>query len=135
VFIALEGRRTVAVDRLPDEVAVSAVTIAELSVGVLAAADTETRARRPATLTSAMAFDPVPIDDAVAEAWAELRIRLRDRGLRMPGNDSWIAATAIALRVPVVTQEAELCRGRWPRGHPPLKGADLRRYGPTTTRC
>ena len=36
-----------------------------------------------------------------------LRIRLRDRGLRMPVNDSWIAATAIALRVPVVTQHAD----------------------------
>jgi predicted nucleic acid-binding protein len=107
VFIALEGERAMAVDRLPDEIAVSVVTIAELRVGVLAAADTETRARRLATLTSAMAFDPVPIDDAVAEAWAELRIRLRDRGLRMPVNDSWIAATAIALRVPVVTQDAD----------------------------
>lgn len=107
VFIALEGERTMAVDRLPDEIAVSVVTIAELRVGVLAAADTEARARRLATLTSAMAFDPVPIDDAVAEAWAELRIRLRDRGLRMPVNDSWIAATAIALRVPVVTQDAD----------------------------
>jgi predicted nucleic acid-binding protein len=107
VFIALEGERTMAVDRLPDEIAVSVVTIAELRVGVLAAADTETRARRLATLTSAMAFDPVPIDDAVAEAWAGLRIRLRDRGLRMPVNDSWIAATAIALRVPVVTQDAD----------------------------
>jgi predicted nucleic acid-binding protein len=107
VFIALEGERTMAVDRLPDEIAVSVVTIAELRVGVLAAAVTEARARRLATLTSAMAFDPVPIDDAVAEAWAELRIRLRDRGLRMPVNDSWIAATAIALRVPVVTQDAD----------------------------
>ena len=107
VFIALEGGRTLAVDRLPDELAVSVVTIAELRVGVLAAADSATRARRLATLTSAMAFDPLPIDDAVAEAWAGLRLQLRDRGRRMPVNDSWIAATAIALGVPVVTQDAD----------------------------
>ena len=107
VFIALEGGRTLAVDRLPDELAVSVVTIAELRLGVLAAADSATRARRLATLTSAMAFDPLPIDDAVAEAWAGLRLQLRDRGRRMPVNDSWIAATAIALGVPVVTQDAD----------------------------
>jgi len=107
VFIALGGGRTLAVDRLPDELAVSVVTIAELRVGVLAAADSATRARRLATLTSAMAFDPLPIDDAVAEAWAGLRLQLRDRGRRMPVNDSWIAATAIALGVPVVTQDAD----------------------------
>ena len=38
-------------------------------------------------------------------AWARLRVELRDRGLRMPVNDSWIAATAIALGVAVVTQD------------------------------
>ena len=107
VFVALEGGRPLVVDGLPDELAVSVVTIAELRVGVLAAVDVQTRERRLATLVSAMAFDPVPIDDAVAEAWAGLRIRLRDRGLRMPVNDSWIAATAIALQVPVLTQDAD----------------------------
>jgi hypothetical protein len=83
------------------------VTIAELRMSVLAAADTGTRERRLAALMSAMAFDPLLIDDAVAEAWAGLRVRLRDHGLRMPVNDSSIAATAIALRVPVLTQDAD----------------------------
>ena len=106
-FRGSSGKVNMAVDRLPDELAVSVVTIAELRVGVLAAADSATRARRLATLTSAMAFDPLPIDDAVAEAWAGLRLQLRDRGRRMPVNDSWIAATAIALGVPVVTQDAD----------------------------
>lgn len=107
VFVALESGRAIAVERLPDEVSVSIVTIGELRAGVLAATDPSTRERRLATLTSAMAFDPVPIDDPVAEAWAGLRVRLRDRGMRMPLNDSWIAATAIALGVPVVTQDAD----------------------------
>jgi predicted nucleic acid-binding protein len=41
----------------------------------------------------------------VAAAWATLRITLRDAGKRMPLNDSWIAATAIARNIPVVTQD------------------------------
>ena len=71
----------------------------------LAASDPDVLDRRLATLTAALALDPVPIDTAVAEAWAALRVRLRDLGLRMPVNDSWIAATAISLGVPVVTQD------------------------------
>jgi predicted nucleic acid-binding protein len=57
------------------------------------------------TLAEALAFDPVPIDQPVAEAWARLRVLLRDAGVRMPVNDSWIAATAMALEVPVVAQD------------------------------
>ena len=34
-----------------------------------------------------------------------MHVILRDRRLRMPVNDSWIAATAMALGVPVVTQD------------------------------
>ncbi|HEY5435937.1 MAG TPA: PIN domain-containing protein, partial [Candidatus Limnocylindrales bacterium] len=45
------------------------------------------------------------VDEAVAAAWARLRVQLRDQGRRMPVNDSWIAATAIALGVPVVSQD------------------------------
>ena len=92
---------------LPDEIAVSIVTVGELRVGVLAAADVDTRDRRLGTLLRALELRPFPIDDAVAEAWARLRIALRDRGVRMPVNDSWIAATAMALGVPVVTQDSD----------------------------
>jgi len=47
----------------------------------------------------------LPIDAQVAHAWATLRLALRDAGKRMPINDSWIAATAIAKDMPVVTQD------------------------------
>ena len=57
-------------------------------------------------LTSALALEPTPVDSAVADAWATLRIALRDTGQRMPINDSWIAATALALNVAVVTPAA-----------------------------
>jgi predicted nucleic acid-binding protein len=60
---------------------------------------------RLATLAEALAFDAVPIDQLVAETWARLRVLLRDAGLRMPVNDSWIAATAMTLGVPVATQD------------------------------
>ncbi|HMC41909.1 MAG TPA: PIN domain-containing protein, partial [Acidimicrobiales bacterium] len=84
---------------------VSVITIGELRAGVLAAADVETRDRRLATLTQAMALQPIPVDDQASDAWAKLRLLLRDSGQRMPVNDSWIAATAISLGVPVVTQD------------------------------
>ena len=105
VFIARETQRSIDVHALPDELAVSTITIGELRVGVLVATDVETRERRLATLTAALALDPVAVDDAVAAQWARLRVLLRDSGQRMPVNDSWIAATALALDVPVVTQD------------------------------
>ena len=46
------------------------------------------------------------MDEAVCAAWALLVSRLRAAGRRAPINDSWIAATAIAHQVPVVTQDA-----------------------------
>ena len=107
IFIASETERTLDVDRLPDEIAVSIITIGELRSGVLAAADVDIRDRRLSTLMRALELQPIPVDEAVADAWAWLRILLRDRGLRMPVNDSWIAATALALRVPIVTQDAD----------------------------
>jgi predicted nucleic acid-binding protein len=90
---------------LPDELAVSVITVGELRAGVLTTADVRVRDRRLATLTTVLALDPVPIDNGVAEQWARLRVLLRDTGKRMPVNDSWIAATAMALAVPVVTQD------------------------------
>ena len=103
VFIARESGRPLG--ELPDEVGVSVITIGELRAGVLTATDVVTRDRRLATLTVALSLDPVPIDESVAAAWARLRVLLRDEGRRMPLNDSWIAATAIALGVSVATQD------------------------------
>lgn len=74
---------------------------------MLAAADSRMRAGRLETLARALALDPFPIDDAVSGAWAALRIELRERGERMPANDAWIAATALAHDLPVVTQDAD----------------------------
>ena len=105
VFIARESGRQLRIEALPERLAISVITVGELRAGVLGAADLESRDRRLATLTSALRLAAIPVDEAVAEAWARLRVALQQAGLRMPANDSWIAATAIAFGVPVVTQD------------------------------
>lgn len=105
MFIARESGRPIDPARVPDRIAVSVITIGELRAGVLAATDVATRDQRLATLTGALSLDPMPVDGQVAEAWARLRVELRDRDQRMPVNDSWIAATAIAAAIPIVTQD------------------------------
>ncbi len=105
VFIARESGRPLQESLLPEELAVSIITIAELRAGVLAASDVAIRDQRLATLTTAMSLDPVAVDDDVAAQWARLRVSLRNSGQRMQVNDSWIAATAMALAVPIITQD------------------------------
>lgn len=105
MFIARESERPLQESLFPDELAVSIITIGELRAGVLAAHDVKIRDRRLATLTAAMTLDPISVDDDVAAQWARLRVLLRDAGQRMRVNDSWIAATAMALDVPIVTQD------------------------------
>ncbi|WP_420625579.1 type II toxin-antitoxin system VapC family toxin [Candidatus Poriferisodalis sp.] len=107
IFIARETGRPVRTEAIPDQLSVSIVTIGELRVGVLRAADTVVRDRRLSTLANALALQPLPIDTDVAAAWALLRVTLRERGMAMPINDSWIAATALAHEVPVVTQDQD----------------------------
>lgn len=107
VFIAREVDRPLDVAALPDELAVSVITIGELRAGVLVADDVETRDRRLSTLAAALSLEPLPIDGEVADAWARLRVSLRDAGRRMPVNDSWIAATALTYDVPLVTQDRD----------------------------
>jgi predicted nucleic acid-binding protein len=106
VFIAREGRG-LDVSALPDEVAVSIVTYAELRAGLLAAADVTVRSRRLTTLQTVADLNPLPIDAPVADEWARLRLVLASSGRRMNVNDTWIAATALAHGVPVVTQDAD----------------------------
>lgn len=106
LFIAEEQERRLS-GPPPERVAVSVITVGELRLSVLAAEDGPTRARRLETLSRAEALDPLPVDARVAHAWAVLRLALRDQGKRMPLNDSWIAATAIASGIPIASQDAD----------------------------
>lgn len=105
VFIARETGSALDDLLLPEESAVSAVTIAELQVGVLAAIDTGVRARRLATLGALSDVEVLVVDEAVAASWALLRVHLAESGRRLNVNDLWIAATALTHQIPVVTQD------------------------------
>jgi predicted nucleic acid-binding protein len=105
VFIASESGRSINEALLPDEAAISVVTVAELQVGVLSARDVDTRAKRLATLKAVADVETLPIDDAVAAAWARLRVHVAESERRLNVNDLWIAATALANGLPVVTQD------------------------------
>jgi len=91
---------------VPSGIQVTVVTTAELTLGTLMAVDADTRATRLATLAHVKAnFEPLPIDEPAADAWARLVAQLRGRGRRAPVNDTWIAAIALARGLPVVTQD------------------------------
>jgi predicted nucleic acid-binding protein len=106
VFTGNEQKRFTR-EALPGALAVSVITIGELKLGLLAATDPHISAERLRTLSDALALDPLPVDDAVADAWAELRITLRDAKRKLGVNDTWIAATAIAHSLPLATQDAD----------------------------
>lgn len=106
VFIAREAGRPLG--QLPDEIAVSVVTAAELELGVLRARDAFTRATRLATLSRVRAAYPLlDIDDATASCFARLADEELRAGRRLRRHDCWIAATALRHGVPVVTQDAD----------------------------
>jgi predicted nucleic acid-binding protein len=107
VFIARETGRPLDDSLLPEESAISAVTVAELQAGVLAASNIDVRARRLATLEALSDVEVLVVDERVAGSWALLRVHLAESGRRLNVNDLWIAATAIAHRIPVVTQDED----------------------------
>ena len=108
VFIARESGRPL--DPYDDdvEIAVSVVTIAELELGVLAADEASIRALRLRTLRDADQLAPVPVDRAVASAFAALTVQMRAAGRgRLGVQDGWIAATAIAHDAELLTQDSD----------------------------
>lgn len=107
IIVAAENGRAVRMEDLPERGAISIVTLAELRAGVLAAPDIESRDRRLASLERVSKATVLPIEDAVARAWAAMRAYLGALGRRLNVNDLWIAATAAAHEIPVVTQDRD----------------------------
>jgi predicted nucleic acid-binding protein len=107
VFIAAESGRALKSEAMPLASAISSVTRAELRVGVFAAESVEIRDRRIATLEASAHFPVLAIDDEVGRAWAQMRVYLAASGRRVNANDVWIAATAAAYEMPVLTQDAD----------------------------
>lgn len=94
---------------LPLEPQITAVTLAELSVGPLVAGDDAERAARQAHLQQAEAdFDPLPFDAAAARAFGQVAASLRRTGRKPAARayDAMIAATAIANELPIYTCNA-----------------------------
>jgi predicted nucleic acid-binding protein len=107
VLIAVESGRAIDEEGLPADPVLSVVTLAELHAGVLAARDSESRARRMATLDRYAHIEVLDVTEEVATEWARLRVHLAERGRTVNVNDLWIAASAVARRLPIVTQDDE----------------------------
>lgn len=107
ILVAREQGRPL--DRqLPAQVAISVVTLAELELGVLVAADADTRARRLRTLSEVRALgSAIPIDERTASAYAELAARTLAVGRKPRIHDTWIAATALVNQSEVWTQDRD----------------------------
>jgi hypothetical protein len=98
--------RLQATDTLPDEPLITAITLAELSVGPLVASTDEERSARQAHLQQAEAdFDPLPFDAAAARSFGRVAAGLR-RARRKPSArayDAMIASIAISNDLPIHT--------------------------------
>jgi predicted nucleic acid-binding protein len=100
--------------QLPEEVAISTVTLAELSAGPSATTDVSERARRQDRLQrTEAAFDPMPFDIRSARAYGRVHAAVVEQG-RQPRRrfaDLLIAATALAEDLPVVTRNGKDFQG------------------------
>jgi predicted nucleic acid-binding protein len=106
VFIAREAGRPL--EALPDEPAISVITLAELHLGVLRAKDSQTRARRLRTVSRVeREFEAIPIDAEVARIFASIARDARAAGRRPRVMDVWIAATGVRHGLVVFTQDAD----------------------------
>jgi predicted nucleic acid-binding protein len=96
---------------LPIELAVSAITMAELAAGPHATADPAERARRQDRLQRAEAtFEPLPVDGAVARAYGRVYAAGGATGRKARGRravDLFIAATAVAVGLPLYTRNPD----------------------------
>ena len=102
--VILLGRLTEA--ELPDEPVITAVTLAELSVGPLVATGRKERAARQAVLQQAEAdFEPLAFDADAARAFGRVAASLRSAGRKVQPRayDAMIASTAISNQLPLYT--------------------------------
>jgi predicted nucleic acid-binding protein len=107
VIVAAEGGRALREETLPQSAAISIITVGELRAGILAAPDIASRDRRLYTLERIAGTAILPVDRRVAQTWAGMRAYLAASEKKVSPNDLWIAATAAAAGIPVVTQDRD----------------------------
>lgn len=93
-------------ESLPSEPSISAITLAELSVGPHVASSERERSARQAHLQQAESdFEPIPFDDQAARAFGQVAASLRASGRKPAARayDALIAATAMSRRLPLYT--------------------------------
>ncbi|GLY33473.1 type II toxin-antitoxin system VapC family toxin [Kineosporia sp. NBRC 101731] len=99
---------------IPGRLAISVVSMAELQFGILVAKTSDARAQRLSRMTVLQRrFDPLPVDDAVAESYGRLAARVVDIGRQPRGRvlDLMIAATAHAHEAKLYTLNPDDFRG------------------------
>jgi predicted nucleic acid-binding protein len=97
----------IAIDALPEETAISAVTLAELAAGPHATHDADERARRQDRLQWAAAtWDPLPFDSEAARIYGRVfaATKAAERSVRPRVADLLIASTAVANALPLYTR-------------------------------
>ncbi len=101
--------------RLPNEVAVSSLSLAELAAGPHATSDADERGRRQDRLQRAEAtFDALPFDGDAARAYGRVFAAVVAQGRKARGSravDLLIAATAVAAGLPLYTRNPNDFRG------------------------
>ena len=105
VFIGAEAGRPLS-RRPGGQARVSVVTLAELRLGVLRS-EGELRELREATLSSARRFVPLAVTEPVADELAGLLAKLWGSERRAKAFDCFVAATALAHELVVVTQDSD----------------------------
>jgi tRNA(fMet)-specific endonuclease VapC len=98
---------------LPDEALISAVTLAELSVGPLVAAGRERESRQAVLQQAEADFVPLPFDAEAARAFGRIAAALRRAGRKPAARayDAMIAAIAVSNDLPLYTCNPQDFRG------------------------
>ena len=101
----------VSLRELPEQLAISALTVAELTAGPHATDDADERARRQAVLQrTEMTFDPLPFDRVAAQCYGQVYAGVRALGRKARGRravDLLIAAVALSHQLPLYTRNPD----------------------------
>ncbi|MGH2911891.1 MAG: PIN domain-containing protein [Solirubrobacteraceae bacterium] len=95
--VVIDGYASLQVGDVPETVAISVITLGELRAGVRLASDPSTRAARQRRLNAVRdAFEPIPVDETIAEHYGDVLAAARSAGHTTKATDLLIIATAAA---------------------------------------